>query len=55
MLNRQVEDVTSGAIPKKAIGLAPRWAWRSPSGWPCWVCLGIPIYYLLVPGHAAAR
>ncbi|WP_352408343.1 DUF1538 domain-containing protein [Lawsonibacter hominis] len=55
VLNRQVEDVTSGAIPQKAIGLALSIGVAVSIGLAMLrVCLGIPIYYLLVPGYAAA-
>ena len=55
VLNRQVEDVTSGAIPQKAIGLALSIGVAVSIGLAMLrVCLGIPIYYLLVPGYAVA-
>ena len=55
VLNRQVEEVTSGAIPQKAIGLALSVGVAVSIGLAMLrVCLGIPIYYLLVPGYAAA-
>ncbi len=55
VLNRQVEDVTSGAIPQKAIGLAMSVGVSVSIGLAMLrVCLGIPIYYLVVPGYAAA-
>ena len=55
VLNRQVEEVTSGAIPQKAIGLALSIGVAVSIGLAMLrVCLGIPIYYLLVPGYAIA-
>ena len=55
VLNRQVEDVTSGAIPQKAIGLALSIGVAVSIGLAMLrVCLGSPIYYLLVPGYAVA-
>lgn len=55
VLNKQVEDVTSGAIPQKAIGLALSIGVAVSLGLAMLrVCLGIPIYYLLVPGYAIA-
>lgn len=55
VLNKQVEDVTSGAIPQKAIGLALSIGVAVSIGLAMLrVCAGIPIYYLLVPGYAAA-
>lgn len=55
VLNKQVEDVTSGAIPQKAIGLALSIGVAVSIGLAMLrVCVGIPIYYLLVPGYAAA-
>ncbi len=55
VLKRQVEDVTSGAIPQKAIGLALSIGVAVSIGLAMLrVCLGIPIYYLLVPGYAVA-
>lgn len=55
VLNRQVEEVTSGAIPQKAIGLAMSVGVAVSVGLAMLrVCLGVPIYCLLVPGYAAA-
>ena len=55
VLNRQVEDVTSGAIPQKAIGLAMSIGVAVSVGLAMLrVCLDVPIYCLLVPGYAAA-
>lgn len=55
VLNKQVEDVTSGAIPQKAIGLAMSVGVAVSVGLAMLrVCLDVPIYYLLVPGYAAA-
>ena len=55
VLNRQVEEVTSGAIPQKAIGLALSVGVAVSVGLAMLrVCLGIPIYWLLVPGYAIA-
>ena len=55
VLNRQVEDVTSGAIPQKAIGLALSIGVSISIGLAMLrVCVGLPIYCLLVPGYAAA-
>ena len=55
VLNRQVEEVTSGAIPQRAIGLALSVGVAVSVGLAMLrVCLGIPIYYLLVPGYAIA-
>ena len=55
VLNKQVEEVTSGAIPQKAIGLALSIGVAVSIGLAMLrVCLGIPIYYLLVPGYAIA-
>ena len=55
VLNKQVEEVTSGAIPQKAIGLALSIGVSISIGLAMLrVCLGIPIYFLLVPGYAIA-
>ena len=55
VLNRQVEEVTSGAIPRRAIGLALSVGVAVSIGLAMLrVCLGIPIYYFLVPGYALA-
>ena len=55
VLNKQVEEVTSGAIPQKAIGLALSIGVSVSIGLAMLrVCLGIPIYFLLVPGYAIA-
>ena len=55
VLNRQVEEVTSGAIPRRAIGLALSIGVAVSIGLAMLrVCLGIPIYYFLVPGYALA-
>lgn len=55
VLNRQVEEVSSGAIPQKAIGLALSIGVAISIGLAMLrVCLGIPIYFLLVPGYAIA-
>ena len=55
VLNRQVEDVTSGAIPQRAIGLAMSVGVSVSIGLAMLrVCLGIPIYFLVVPGYGLA-
>ena len=55
VLNKQVEEVTSGAIPQRAIGLALSIGVSVSIGLAMLrVCLGIPIYFLLVPGYAIA-
>ena len=55
VLNRRVEEVTSGAIPRRAIGLALSIGVALSIGLAMLrVCLGIPIYYFLVPGYALA-
>ena len=55
VLNKQVEDVSSGAIPQKAIGLALSIGVAVSIGLAMLrVTLGIPIYVLLVPGYAVA-
>lgn len=55
VLNKQVEDVTSGAIPQKAIGLALSVGVALSIGISMLrVWLHIPIYYFLVPGYLAA-
>ena len=55
VLNRQVEDVTSGAIPQKAIGLALSLGVAVSIGIAMLrVWQGIPIYWFLVPGYAVA-
>ncbi len=55
VLNRQVEDVTSGAIPQRAIGLAMSVGVSVSIGLAMIrVCLGIPIYFLVVPGYGLA-
>lgn len=55
VLNRQVEEVTSGAIPRRAIGLALSIGVAVSIGLAMLrVCLGIPIYWFLVPGYALA-
>ncbi len=55
VLNKQVEDVTAGAIPQKAIGLAMSIGVACSIGIAMLrVWLGIPIYWFLVPGYAVA-
>ena len=55
VLNKQVEDVTAGAIPQKAIGLALSLGVAVSIGIAMLrVWLGIPIYWFLVPGYAIA-
>lgn len=55
VLNRQVEEVTSGAIPQGAIGLALSVGVAVSIGLAMLrVCLGIPIYWFLVPGYGLA-
>ena len=55
VLNKQVEEVTSGAIPQKAIGLSLSIGVALSLGMAMLrVWLGIPIYYFLVPGYAIA-
>ena len=55
VLNKQVEDVTAGAIPQKAIGLALSLGVAVSVGIAMLrVLLGIPIYVFLVPGYAIA-
>ncbi len=55
VLNKQVEEVTSGAIPQKAIQLSLSIGVALSLGMAMLrVWLGIPIYYFLVPGYAIA-
>ena len=55
VLNRQVEDVTSGAIPQKAIGLSLSIGVSLSIGISMLrVWLHIPIYWFLVPGYLIA-
>ena len=55
VLNKQVEEVTAGAIPQKAIGLSLSLGVALSLGIAMLrVWLGIPIYYFLVPGYAIA-
>ena len=55
VLNKQVEEVTAGAIPQKAIGLSLSIGVAVSVGIAMLrVWLGIPIYYFLVPGYAIA-
>ncbi|MCD7927311.1 MAG: DUF1538 domain-containing protein [Oscillospiraceae bacterium] len=55
VLNRQVEEVTSGAVPQKAISLSLSIGVACSVGMAMLrVWLGIPIYYFLVPGYAIA-
>ena len=55
VLNKQVEDVTAGAIPQKAIGLALSLSIAASAGLAMLrVLLGIPIYWFLIPGYAVA-
>ena len=55
VLNRQVEEVTSGAIPQKAIGLSLSVGVAVSIGISMLrVWLHIPIYWFLVPGYLAA-
>ena len=55
VLNRQVEEVTSGAIPQKAIGLSLSIGVAISIGIAMLrVWLHIPIYWFLVPGYLLA-
>lgn len=55
VLNKQVEEVTSGSIPQKAIQLSLSIGVALSLGMAMLrVWLGIPIYYFLVPGYAIA-
>lgn len=55
VLNKQVEEVTAGAIPQKAIQLSLSIGVALSLGMAMLrVWLGIPIYYFLVPGYAIA-
>ena len=55
VLNRQVEEVTSGAIPQKAIGLSLSIGVSLSIGISMLrVWLHIPIYWFLVPGYLIA-
>ena len=55
VLNRQVEEVTSGAIPQRAIGLSLSIGVGISIGIAMLrVWLHIPIYWFLVPGYAVA-
>ncbi len=55
VLNKQVEDVTAGAIPQKAIALALSLGVGASVGLAMLrVWLGIPIYWFLIPGYAIA-
>lgn len=55
VLNKQVEEVTSGAVPQKAIGLSLSIGVAVSIGLSMLrVWLHIPIYYFLVPGYLIA-
>ncbi len=55
VLNRQVEEVTSGAIPQKAIGLSLSVGVALSIGIAMLrVWLHVPVYWFLVPGYLAA-
>ena len=55
VLKKQVEEVSSGAVPNRAIGLALSIGVAISIGLAMLrVLLGIPIYVLLVPGYAVA-
>ncbi len=55
VLNKQVEEVTAGAIPQKAIRLSLSLGVALSLGMAMLrVWLGIPIYFFLAPGYAVA-
>ena len=55
ILNKQVEELTSGAISAKAMGLSLSVAVALANGLPMVrVLTGLPILYFLVPGYAVA-
>ncbi len=55
VLNKQVEDLTSGAISAKAMGLSLSIAVASANGLAMLrVITGLPIMYILIPGYAIA-